>query len=126
MEWEWFLPTPADLLAPSIRRWLKKRRTEALQRSARSWPKARGRIQAVMAKRADDPPDSWRCWQTGLSFSYVVNGEYYSGYSLLPPESEGQVAEEVKRWCDRDVTVRYWPEMVSESVLLVEDQSASS
>jgi hypothetical protein len=54
-----------------------------------------------------------------------VNGEYYSGYSLLPPESEDQVAEEVKRWRDREVVLRYRPDRVSESVLLVEDQTPS-
>jgi hypothetical protein len=56
-----------------------------------------------------------------LIFSYVAKGEYYSGQFLLPPETEDEAAELAQRWKQRDLVVRYSPENVSKSVLLMED-----
>jgi len=125
MEWEWSLPSPIDFLLHPILRRHRQRKAEELQRSARTWPTAKAQVKIAVKVRADDPPDSWRRWQTELSFSYAVNGEYYSGRALLPADTEDQVAEEVQLWRDREVVVRYRPDRVSESALLVEDQSPS-
>lgn len=122
MEWEWILPSPADLLLRSILRHLSERRLLALERQARSWPRASGHVHSTQVKRAERPKDGWYCWQAELSYSYTVNGEYYSGTRLLPPESEDEAYELAKCWKDRDVTVRYCQEEVTDSVFLLEDQ----
>jgi hypothetical protein len=110
------------LFVDAIRRWLRNRRRLAFEASARTWPKAQGRVHSSTQKRAVESNDGWRNWQTELTYSYFVEGEYYSGSSLLPPESEDEADEERKRWEDRSVTVRYWPNDRTQSILLLEDQ----
>jgi hypothetical protein len=124
MEWEWLLPSPADLLLNSFLGRLNKRRIQALEKSARSWPKASAHVHATRVRREERPSDSWLCWQPELTYSYVINGEYYSGSYLLPPDSEDEADERARFWRDKDVTVRYDSQEVTYSVFLLEDQSA--
>jgi hypothetical protein len=79
-------------------------------------------VQSFRIKHAEDPADSWYSWQVELMFSYIANGEYYSGQSLLPPETEDEAAEIAQRWKDRYLVVRYAPDDASRSVLLMDDQ----
>jgi hypothetical protein len=126
MGWELFLPHPADFLFGWIIRRQRKRRVQQLEEQARTWPMAEGTVSGCRVKRAEDPPDSWYVWQVELTFSYVANGEYYSGTSLLPPETEGEAAELARRWKDRKLLVRYFPEDASQSVVLMQDQAADT
>jgi|SRR5215467_168043 len=124
MEWEWILPSPADILVRSVLRRINKRRTRAVEKGALRWPKAPAHVQAVRVIREEHAADSWFCWQIELTYSYVGSGEYYSGNYVLPPDSEDEADEQAKHWTHKDVTVRYHPEKVSESVLLLKDQSS--
>jgi hypothetical protein len=123
MGWELFLPHPADFLLGPIIRWFRKRRAPELEMQARTWPRAQGNIYECRAKRVQEPPDGWHTWQAEVTFSYVVEGEYYSGKSSLPPETEDEVSEQVQRWTGRKVIVRYSPEDVSKAMLLPADQT---
>ncbi len=123
MEWKWGLPSPADLLMNSLLGRLKKRRILALENAARSWPQAFAHVQATHVIREERSTDAWLCWQVELAYSYVVRGEYYSGIYLLPPSSEDEADERARYWKDKDVMVRYQPQAVTESILLLEDQS---
>ena len=126
MEWEWLFPSPADLLLRSILGRLNRRKILALEKLARGWPKATGHVQASCVKREERPSDSWLCWQVELTYSYVVRGEYYSGSYLLPPDSEDEADERARYWRHKDVTVRYNSQELTETVLLLEDQSDGS
>jgi len=121
MRW-WELFYPEDFVVRPVIRWFRKRRAATLTMQARTWPRVQGRVERCQAKAVQHPPDSWHAQQAELTFSYVVSGEYYSGSSLLPPETEDEVAEQLQRWTDRKVTVRYSPEDVSKAMLLSEDQ----
>ena len=118
---EWLLPSPLDFLA---RRWRATRRQKRL-RQARSWPKAHGIIIGGHAKRAQDPEGRFAGWNPELIYSYVVNGDYYSGRDLLPPETEGEVQEQLRAWKERKIIVRYCPLEPTRSALLAEDQPSS-
>ena len=124
MVWEWFLPSPADLLMQSLLSRIHRRRVRALEESARAWPKASGHVQTTRVKREERPSDPWLCWQVELTYSYVVSGEYYSGSYSLQPDSEDEADERARYWRDKDVMVRYDPQKVSDSVLLLEDQTS--
>ncbi|MGA8491964.1 MAG: DUF3592 domain-containing protein [Terriglobales bacterium] len=126
MGWEQLLPHPADFLLGWIIRRARKQRSQQLEAQARTWPQAQGTVSECRVKRAGDPPDRWYVWQVELTFSYVANGEYYSGTSLLPPETEGEAAELAQRWKDRKLLVRYFPEDASKSVVLMQDQTVDT
>jgi hypothetical protein len=40
--------------------------------------------------------DAFSRWSAELTYSYVVDGEYYSGQGLLPPETEDEVQEQTR------------------------------
>jgi len=41
--------------------------------------------------------DAFSRWSAELTYSYVVDGEYYSGQGLLPPETEDEVQEQTAK-----------------------------
>ena len=61
-------------------------------------------------------------WVGNLTYTYVVNGEYYSGFHRIYARSESRAEERVARWKDRMVVVRYSPDKNDVSVLLGSDQ----
>jgi Protein of unknown function (DUF3592) len=123
MGWEQLSPRPADFLLGWIIRRGRKPKIQQLEAQARTWPRAEGTVSECHVKRAEDPPDSWYVWQVELRFSYVANGEYYSGTSVLPPETEVEATELAQRWKDRKLVVRYLADYPSKSVVLMEDQT---
>ena len=89
-------------------------------RHAHSWPSAQGTIMAAQVRRSAD--SSLQPWVANLTYSYVVNGEYYSGFHRFRARSERRAEEKINGWKDRMVVVRYSPDKPSVSVLLKSDQ----
>ena len=61
-------------------------------------------------------------WAANLTYSYVVNGEYFSGFYRMRARSERRAEEKIAGWKDRMVVVRYSPDKPDLSVLLKSDQ----
>jgi hypothetical protein len=57
-----------------------------------------------------------------MSYSYRVNGEYYSGFHRIGARSERRAEERIVGWKGRMVVVRYSPDRHDLSVLLKGDQ----
>ena len=89
-------------------------------RHAQSWPSAQGTIMSARAQRATD--NYILPWVANLTYSYVVNGEYYSGSYRMRARNERRAEEKVAGWKDRMVVVRYSPGKPDLSVLLKSDQ----
>jgi hypothetical protein len=73
----------------------------------------------AQAQRGDERHKGWVC---GLSYSYTVNGEYYSGFHSIPAKKERLADELAVQWKGRSVVVRYSPVDHDISVLLSDDQ----
>ena len=89
-------------------------------RHAHSWPSAQGTILSAQAQRSTN--DTILPWVANLTYSYTVNGEYYSGYYRMRARTERRAAERIAGWKDRMVVVRYSPDKPDVSVLLKSDQ----
>jgi hypothetical protein len=61
-------------------------------------------------------------WVGELTYSYIVEGEYYSGFHPLMARSERRAEELIEGWNGRSVVVRYSPRKHAISVLLKDDQ----
>jgi hypothetical protein len=88
-------------------------------RHAQSWPSAQG---SIMSAQARSTGKSFQPWVAELVYSYVVNGEYYSGSHRIPALSESRAEKKVEGWKNRMVVVRYSPEKHDLSALLKSDQ----
>jgi predicted DNA-binding helix-hairpin-helix protein len=89
-------------------------------RHAQSWPSAQG---TIMSAQAQVSKNSYiQRWVGNLSYSYVVDGEYYSGFYGIPARSERKAEEKIAGWKGRMVVVRYSPDTHNLSVLLRSDQ----
>jgi len=89
-------------------------------RHAQSWPSAQGTILGTQVQRSTD--SSIQPWVAKLTYTYIVNGEYYSGFNRFRARSERRAEEKVAGWKDRMVVVRYSPDKPDLSVLLKSDQ----
>ena len=89
-------------------------------RHAQSWPSAQGTIMAAQVQRATD--NNILPWVANLTYSYIVNGEYYSGSHRFRARSQRRAEEKIAGWKDRMVVVRYSPDKPDLSVLLKSDQ----
>ncbi|MGH9500180.1 MAG: DUF3592 domain-containing protein [Terriglobales bacterium] len=89
-------------------------------RQAQSWPSAQGRVSEAIARAANER--NFKKWIGELTYSYVVDGEYYSGFHQMRAHSEKRAEELVTGWKDRMVIVRYSPAKHDRSVLLKSDQ----
>jgi len=89
-------------------------------RHAHSWPSAQGTIMSAQAQRATN--NSILPWAANFTYSYIVNGEYFSGFYRMRARSERHAEEKVAGWKDRMVVVRYSPDQPDLSVLLKSDQ----
>ena len=71
-----------------------------------------------MGANVKSSTDSYiRPWVGDLTYSYVVNGEYYSGFHRIRARSERRAG-----WKGRMVVVRYSPSKHDLSALLKSDQ----
>jgi hypothetical protein len=57
-----------------------------------------------------------------LTYTYVANGQYYSGFHRIGGRSEGRAEERISGWKGRMVGVRDSPTKPEISVLLRSDQ----
>jgi len=89
-------------------------------RHAQSWSSAQGTISSAQVQRARD--NNILPWIAMLTYSYVVNGEYYAGCHHFRARSERRAEERIAGWKDRMVVVRYSPDKPDLSVLLKSDQ----
>src|ERR1035438_5882664 len=89
-------------------------------RHAHSWPSAQGTIMRI---RVQSSTDSWiQPWVARLSYTYIVNGEYYSGFHSIRARSERRAEDKMAGWKGRMVVVRYSPARHDLSTLLKSDQ----
>jgi hypothetical protein len=89
-------------------------------RHAHSWPSAQGTIMGANVKSSTD--SYIRPWVGDFTYSYVVNGEYYSGFHRIRARSERRAEEKIAGWKGRMVVVRYSPSKHDLSTLLKSDQ----
>jgi hypothetical protein len=89
-------------------------------RHAHSWPSAQGTIMSAQAQVSAD--SYFQRWVGNLTYTYVVNGEYYSGFHRIRARTERRAEEKIAGWKDRMVVVQYSPDKHDLSVLLRSDQ----
>jgi len=89
-------------------------------RQAQSWPSTQGTIGGAVARPTGDR--RFKPWVGELTYAYVVNGEYYSGFYQIRARSERRAEELISGWKGRMVVVRHSPTRHEISVLLRSDQ----
>jgi len=89
-------------------------------RSAHSWPSAQATIRSTQVIRSGD--QYIYPWAANLTYTYIVNGEYYSGAYRLKARTEQRAQEKVEGWKDRMIVVRYSPDKPDLSTILKSDQ----
>jgi len=94
--------------------WLRARR-------AQSWPTTQATIQGTSTRRAGERSYIYP-WVAVLTYSYVVNGEYYSGSCLIKARSERRAEEIISGWKNRMIVLRHSPTRHDISVALRSDQ----
>jgi hypothetical protein len=72
--WEW--------LVRHFKLWRRHRLVMRVQ----NWPRASGK---GLGAHARSSVVSHPIWAADITYNYVVNGEYYSGYVSLPADNEG-------------------------------------
>jgi len=95
-----------------VRYWIRTRQ-------ATSWPSSQGTVMGAKASRSEQGRRGWACV---LTYSYVANGEYYSGTYSIRARKEQQADELASQWKGRWGAVRYSPSAHTISVLLKGDQ----
>jgi len=89
-------------------------------RHAHSRPSAQG---TIMSARVQSSTDSYILrWAADFTYSYVVNGEYYSGFHQIQTRSKHRAEERIVGWKGRMVVVRYSLDKHDLSALLKGDQ----
>ena len=89
-------------------------------RQAHSWPSVQGRISGARVHRGQD--SYFKPWVASLTYTYIVNGEYFAGSHPLGARSERKAEAKIEGWEDRMVVVRYSPRNAEISTLLKSDQ----
>ena len=89
-------------------------------RHAHAWPSGQGTIMSAQVLHTGD--SQIQPWVARLTYSYIVNGEYYAGDHRFRARSERRAEEKIAGWKDRMVVVRYSPDKHDLSVLLKDDQ----
>lgn len=104
------LATLVVVAVTGILAWLRRRKAVA-------WPSTQGVVQSCRTLAGKH-----RGWICVLTYSYVANGEYYSGAHPIKARSENVADELAALWKGRPVVVRYAPSNHAVSVLLKDDQ----
>ena len=102
-------------------RWLAFRVNRKLQRKAREWPVAVGFVEHAQPKTIGEGNTAFGVGE--LTYSYSVDGQYYSGVLLLPASTEENARSAVQGWKDRRLAVRYLPGDPSKSTIVMEEQN---
>ena len=93
--------------------WLRKR-------SARNWPSVPGKIQ--FGEVVGSPNGHKTAWTVDLSYSYVVDCQYYAGKYQIKARSEDHAHEMAQTLKDQVISVRYSSKDPATSVVLDQDQ----
>ena len=96
--------------AAGVSYWIRTRR-------AQSWPLTQTTLWQTDVRTQD------KRWVGELTYSYKVEGEYYSGTHLRKARSEKKAEALVEAWKGRMLVVRYAPTQHDISVLLKGDQA---
>ncbi|MGE5736874.1 MAG: DUF3592 domain-containing protein [Acidobacteriota bacterium] len=99
--------------AVGLRTWMK-------HRAAQSWPTTSGIIWSARSRPARRGERGR--WVAELTFSYALDGQYYSGTRDLRARNEADADKIAAEWKGREVSVRYSPSDAETSVVLLEDQ----
>lgn len=75
-----------------------------------------------MGAHAQTRDERHKGWVCAMSYTYVVNGEYYSGFHSIRAKKEQRADELAREWKGRSVVVRYSPADPGVSMLLGDDQ----
>ncbi len=86
------------------------------RRGARYWPMTYGKVEYGMTTDVEG-------WKTNLMYSYSVQGEFYSGVFPLQVRNETAADEQVNKWKEQNLAVRYSPRDPAISVVRMEDQA---
>jgi hypothetical protein len=89
------------------------------KRGARHWPITFGKVEYAMTSDEQG-------WKTNLSYSYNVDGAFYSGLLPLKARNEAAAEAQADRWKGLNVAVRYSPRHHEISVMRIEDQGSLS
>jgi hypothetical protein len=89
-------------------------------RGALSWPSAQGTVSGASVQTAGSK--HLKPWVGQLTYTYIVNGEYYSGSHFIGAVSKKRAEDAVEGWSGRLVVVRYSPVRHEDSVLVKSDQ----
>jgi len=90
-------------------------------RQAQSWPTTQATISGTSV-RANARSSYIYTWLAILTYTYVVDGEYYSGTCELKARSERRADELVEGWKGRMIVLHYSPTKHDISVALKSDQ----
>jgi|GEM_PF-3326028 len=90
-------------------------------RQAYSWPTTQATVWQASARPAEQRSYIYG-WVGELTYSYVVNGEYYAGSSLLKARNERRAQELVSGWKGRTIVLRFSPTRHDISIALKSDQ----
>ena len=91
-------------------------------RQAHSWPSVQGTVWEAKAREMDEGSRFRKRWAAEMTYSYVVEGEYFSGYHTIRTWSEKRADEKTTGWKGRMLVVRHHPSKPEVSVLLRSDQ----
>jgi hypothetical protein len=94
-----------------IRYWMRTRK-------AQSWPSAQGTVISTSARLGQ----RGKRWECALTYSYIANGEYYSGVHFIRARDENRADELASKWKGRSIMARYSPADHRISVVLNSDQ----
>lgn len=88
-------------------------------REAASWPSTQGTISSTSTRHSGGHR---RSWDGELTYTYIVEGQYYSGCHAVKALSQSRAQEKIADWKGRMVVVRYHPSQHEVSTLLRSDQ----
>jgi len=112
------LPLARDLIllvvgvAGGVLAWLKARR-------AQSWPSTQGTVMGVASRSVGG---IYKPWIGEFTYTYIVNGEYFSGVHPIRALSRKRADGLTLGWKGRMLVVRYSPSSHETSALLRSDQ----
>lgn len=85
-------------------------------------PSTQGTVWQAQACETEQGSRFTKNWAAEFTYSYIVDGEYYSGIHRIGARTERGADEKVVGWKGRMLIVRYHPSKHTVSVLLKSDQ----
>ena len=92
-------------------------------KQAESWPSTAGTVWQAEACPVEGMSHI-KPWVAEITYSYSVNGEYYSGFHEIETLTERGAENLAEGWRGRSVVVRYCPSNPKISALVRNDQPA--